>query len=105
MAKNYIEDGDTIDFTAKADQKSGDLIALSALMAVVLEDVVAGGAGVAATTGVWDAPKAAGTAITQGAAVYLKDGAISLDDTGVMAGKAWTGAASDDTVVAVKINA
>ncbi|MCG6216268.1 DUF2190 family protein [Vibrio furnissii] len=106
MAKNYVQDGDTIDFIAAADVASGSPVAIGALVGVALDDVKAGMTGVAAANGVWSLPKAAGVEIAQGVSVYLKNGAITTDSAeAVAAGKAWSESAAGDSKVSVNINA
>lgn len=105
MAKNYVQDGDTIDFIATADTASGDPVVLGDLVGVSLADVKSGVAGVAAANGVWSLPKAAGVEIAQGVSVYLKDGAITTDSTeAVAAGKAWAASEAAESVVSVGLN-
>lgn len=105
MAKNFYEDGHTIDFVAAADHQSGDLVALGDLMVVVLEDVKNGEPAVGASEGVWTLPKVAGAAVNQGTRLTLKDGVLGTDETGKPAGIAWADADSDATTVPLKLNA
>ncbi|EKO3392592.1 DUF2190 family protein [Vibrio fluvialis] len=105
MAKNYVQDGDTIDFIAAADVASGSPVALGALVGVALDDVKSGMQGVAATNGVWSLPKAAGIEIAQGVSVYLKDGAITTDSAeAVAAGKAWAASEAAESAVSIGLN-
>ncbi|MDW2204319.1 DUF2190 family protein [Vibrio sp. 1636] len=104
MAKNYIHDGATIEFTAVADVKSGDVVAVSSVVVVAINDVASGDKGLGHTCGVWDLPKAEGTTFNQGVSVYLKDGEIGVDNTGVYAGKAWSAGVNGETVATVKLD-
>ncbi|ENB2089492.1 MULTISPECIES: DUF2190 family protein [Vibrio harveyi group] len=104
MAKNKIEDGQTIDFTAATAHKSGDLIEVGALAVVVHQNVEAGEPGVGHVEGVWSLPKSTAVAIAQGEAVYIKNAVISKDNTGVYAGKAWESKDAADEEIAVRIN-
>ncbi|EOX4945655.1 DUF2190 family protein [Vibrio alginolyticus] len=104
MAKNKIEDGQTIDFTAATAHKSGDLIEVGALAVVVHQNVEAGEPGVGHVEGVWSLPKSTAIAIAQGEAVYIKNAVISKDNTGVYAGKAWESKEAVDEEIAVRIN-
>ncbi|WP_191116363.1 DUF2190 family protein [Vibrio alginolyticus] len=104
MAKNKIEDGQTIDFTAATAHKSGDLIEVGALAVVVHQNVEAGEPGVGHVEGVWSLPKSTAIAIAQGEAVYIKNAVISKDNTGVYAGKAWESKDAADEEIAVRIN-
>lgn len=104
MAKNKIEDGQTIDFTAATAHKSGDLIEVGALAVVVHQNVEAGEPGVGHVEGVWSLPKSTAVAIAQGEAVYIKNAVIGKDNTGVYAGKAWESKDAADEEIAVRIN-
>ena len=110
MAKNYINDGNTIEFVAGADITSGKGIVIGTLVAVALGDVAEGDTGVGLTSGVFELPKASGE-ITQGAVVNIKPGTgvinVGAGATGDLlnCGVAYAAAASGDTTVLVKINA
>lgn len=103
MAKNYIQDGETIKFVAAADVKSGAAVVIGDLVAVSINDVATGEEGVAHTSGVWSLPKATATTFNQGVSVYLKDGEIGTDDTGTYAGKAWTAGVDGELTAEVKL--
>ena len=53
MAKNYMQDGNTVRFTATAAVKSGDVVMLENLAAISVSDVVQNETGVGLTTGVF----------------------------------------------------
>ncbi len=111
MAKNFVQDGITIEYTASGAVLSGAIVIAGALVAVALNNVAATEIGVASVEGVFELPKTAGTAITQGAAVdydlSAKEFAVittpAVGDL-VGCGIAWAAAASADTTVLVKIN-
>lgn len=103
MAKNYVQDGETIEFTAAADVKSGDAVVVGDLVVVSINDVASGEMGVGHATGVWSLPKASATTFSQGVAVYLKDGEIGTDDSGTYAGKAWSEGVNGEAVASVKL--
>ena len=69
MAKNYVQDGRVIPFTAAADVVSGQVVVVGSLVGVSLADVANGATGQMAVEGVFDIP-AATAAINAGAAVY-----------------------------------
>ena len=69
MAKNYVQEGKVIPFTAAADVVSGQVVVVGTLAGVSMTDVAAGAIGQLAIAGVWDIPAAA-AAITVGAPVY-----------------------------------
>ena len=53
MAKNYVQDGNTVRFTATAAVKSGDVVMQENLAAIAVTDVEKNGGGVGLTTGVF----------------------------------------------------
>jgi predicted RecA/RadA family phage recombinase len=69
MAKNFIQEGRVIPFTAGADVDSGQVIVLGSLVGISLTHVEDGSVGQLAVEGVFDVP-AATAEITVGAAVY-----------------------------------
>lgn len=104
MAKNLVQSGQTLNFTAAAAVLSGQAVAIGDMIVVSHGDVAAGQVGVGHAVGVFDLPKTAAADIAQGASVYLKDGEIGTDNTGVYAGKAWITAGGGTTSVHVAIN-
>ncbi|MCJ0806656.1 DUF2190 family protein [Vibrio vulnificus] len=105
MAKNAVSDGKTIEFVADQAYTSGAVVEIGALIAVVHENVASGEIGVGHAEGVWVLPKSSAVAIAQGELVYLKNGVISKDNTGTLAGKAWESVEAAVEEIAVKINA
>jgi predicted RecA/RadA family phage recombinase len=93
--KNFVQNGDFIDFTAAATITSGQLVAVGSLVGVSMTDVASGQKGVLALKGVYDLPKstAASSAIAAGAPVY-RIGASSLV-TAVSSGNTLCGYAVD----------
>lgn len=69
MAKNYIQEGRIVPFTAGADIVSGQVVVVGSLVGVSMADVANGKTGQMAVEGVFDIPAAA-AAITVGAPVY-----------------------------------
>ncbi|EBA6588872.1 DUF2190 family protein, partial [Salmonella enterica] len=45
MAKNYVEDGKTIEIVATTSLKSGDLVQVGDMFAVAVTDITVGSAG------------------------------------------------------------
>ena len=70
MAKNYMQDGNTVRFTAAATVKSGDVVMLENLAAISVSDVAQNETGVGLTTGVFTVKAKAEDDIKQGAIVY-----------------------------------
>lgn len=102
MAKNYIQKGDVIPFTATAAKTSGQVVVVGSLVGVSMTDVANGSTGELAIEGVFDIP-AATAAISVGAAVYWDaDG----DPVGGTAGTgAATATATDNTLMGYAIAA
>lgn len=109
MAKNYQQDGNTLDFqnTGVTDIHSGDAVLSGALVGVAHDDIPAGLWGVLHTTGVFTLPKAA-EAVTVGQKLYLADGKLTVEEGEVaapnpLAGTAWADAAADVDAVPVRL--
>ena len=107
MAKNYQQDGQTIDFenTGATDIQSGAVVQSGALVGVAHDTIPAGMWGVLHTTGVFALPKAA-EAITVGQKLYLADGKLTAaageaDALNPFVGAAWAAAdaAAEDVPV------
>lgn len=107
MAKNYVQDGNTVHFTATAAVKSGDVVMLENLVAVAVSDVAQGGVGVGLTTGVFTVKAKAADDIKQGAIVYWSaaDGATTTAGSNKRLGVAWRASGASVDTVDVKINA
>lgn len=69
MAKNFIQEGTIIPFTAEANVKSGQVVVVGSLVGISMTDVPDGSSGQLAVEGVFDVP-AATAEITVGAPVY-----------------------------------
>ncbi|EEC0687317.1 DUF2190 family protein [Salmonella enterica subsp. enterica] len=106
MAKNYVEDGKTIELKASAAVKSGDLVQVGDMFVVAVTDIAAGSAGTGIAEGVFSVPKLTTEDIAAGKKLYLKDGAVQTDATGGLpyVGVAWAAAANGDEMIPVKIN-
>jgi len=59
MAKNFVQDGNVIDYTAATGISSGDLVLIGTTLAVAVTDIPAGATGALAVEGVYRLPKAA----------------------------------------------
>lgn len=66
MARNYVNPGEHITYTAAADTSSGAAFALGTLLAVSLGAVANGADGTAAIEGVWELPKLSTAVIAAG---------------------------------------
>lgn len=107
MAKNYMQDGNTVRFTAAAAVKSGDVVMLENLAAIAVADVEKSAVGVGLTTGVFTVKAKAADDIKQGAIVYWSatDGATITAGTNKRLGIAWNASGATVETVDVKINA
>lgn len=107
MAKNYVQDGNTVRFTATAAMKSGDVAMIENLAVVAVSDVAQGGVGVGLTTGVFTVKAKAEDDIKQGAIVYWSatDGATITAGSNKRLGIAWHASGVSMGTVDVKINA
>lgn len=107
MAKNYMQDGNTVRFTAAAAVKSGDVVMLENLAAIAVADVEKSAVGVGLTTGVFTVKAKAADDIKQGAIVYWSatDGATITAGSNKRLGIAWHASGVSMGTVDVKINA
>ncbi len=107
MAKNFVQDGTTIELVNAGDQTilSGAAVVVGSMVAVAITDIPAGEAGDGFAEGVFLLPKQSADDIQSGAVVYLKDGVVQLAaDGAVAAGVARENAPANSATVAVKIN-
>ena len=107
MSKNYVQDGNTVRFTAAAAVKSGDVVMLENLAAIAIADVEKSAVGVGLTTGVFTVKAKAADDIKQGAIVYWSatEGATITAGTNKRLGIAWHASGATVDTVDVKINA
>lgn len=107
MAKNYVQDGNTVRFTATAAMKSGDVAMIENLAVVAENDVAQGGVGVGLTTGVFSVKAKAADDIKQGSVVYWSatEGATITAGSNKRLGVAWRASGASVDTVDVKINA
>ena len=107
MAKNYVQDGNTVRFTATAAMKSGDVAMVENLAVIAESDVAQNGVGVGLTTGVFTVKAKASDDIKQGAVVYWSatEGATTTAGSNKRLGVAWRASGASVETVDVKINA
>ena len=107
--KNYVQNGDYIEFTAGATITSGQLVQVGSLHGVAVTDVANGAKGTLAMEGVFTLPKltaAAGDACTAGGPVYFSSGSVSGSDssgTRKLVGYSLAAAAQAVTTVQVRL--
>ena len=110
MAKNYVQEGDVLDFTAGAvPVASGLMVALGKRVGIALGDIPANSTGSVAVTGVWNVPKVPGQAVAQGDLLYWDSDDSRLttiaDAAHELAGFAAAPAGGSEATVRIKINA
>lgn len=107
MARNYIQDGDTLTLTPAADVAAGTgHLFGAALFGVALGTVVANTPGEFATKGVWELPKTSALAIAVGDRVYWDATNKAVNKTTVgqeCIGVAVSAAANPSATVLVKL--
>ena len=107
--KNYVQNGDYVEFTAGATITSGQLVQVGDLHGVSVTDVANGAKGTLAMEGVFTLPKltaAAGDACTAGGPVYFSSGSVSGSDssgTRKLVGHSLAAAAQAATTVQVRL--
>ncbi|MCQ9122902.1 DUF2190 family protein [Rodentibacter caecimuris] len=107
MAKNFIQNGDTLDFVATKAVKSGDVIVLNDLIAIAVTDIDNKATGTGIVGGVWRVKAKQADDIKQGAVLYWSDadGATLTAGSNKRLGIAWTDSDTASAEVDVKINA
>jgi predicted RecA/RadA family phage recombinase len=104
----FIQTGDLLTLTAPTALKAGDPFKVGSIIAIASTDAESGGVVNGLTTGVYDVPKVAGIAFTQGDKVYWNDTdrAFTKTATGnTLAGVAVVAAASAATTARVRLKA
>lgn len=105
--KNFIQDGQHLDYTHNAVVVSGQTILIGTKIGVALKDYAANEAGVYRVAGVFGLPKKAADAPAAGAALYWDNTNKYLTVTAsgnTYAGWAFAPAAGADATVAIKVN-
>lgn len=107
MAKNYVQDGNTVRLTAAKAVKSGDVMLAESLIAIAVTDSDKGAPAVGLTAGVFTVKAKQADDIKQGAVLYWSDtdGATITAGTNKRLGIAWNDSDTSSAEVDVKINA
>jgi predicted RecA/RadA family phage recombinase len=108
MAKNFIQPGNVIDYTAGAALASGAVVLIGARIGVLLSALANGETGPAQMTGVFEIAKLSTDAMTKGALLYWDNtnSRLTLTSAGnTLAGYAWAAAGAGTTTVQCNINA
>lgn len=109
MAKNYVSEGDVLDFTTGgAAVVSGAVVAMGKRIGIALGDIPANTTGSVGVTGVWTVAKLATDVVGQGDALYWDAANSRLTVTAGalnLAGYAAAPAGNGVATVRIKINA
>ncbi|MGU9777971.1 capsid cement protein [Salmonella enterica] len=106
MAKNYIEDGKTLDWqnTGAEAVNGGDPVAVGVVVGIAHDDIAVSATGVLHMTGVFDLPKTSTDTWAQGVKLYLASGKLTATaGSNPVAGIAWGAAAAGSTIAAVRL--
>lgn len=105
MAKNYIQDGNTVRLTATKAITSGEVIVAENLIAIAVTDVAKNDDFVGLTTGVFSVKAKQADNINQGAVLYWsEEGATITAGNNKRLGIAWSASNTSSNQVDVKIN-
>lgn len=106
MAKNYIQDGNTVRLTATKAMTSGDVIVAEDLIAIAVTDADKNDAVVGLTAGVFTVKAKQADDIKQGAVLYWSEseGATLTAGSNKRLGIAWKASGTSSATVDVKIN-
>ena len=106
MAKNYVQDGNTVRLTATKAVKSGDVLVAESLIAIAVTDSDRSAHVVGLTTGVFTVKAEQVDDIKQGAVLYWSDTGCATITAGTnkRLGVAWSDSGTSSTEVDVKIN-
>lgn len=103
----FVHDGSSIDYTPAADVAAGDVVVQEDLVGVAKVPIAAGKPGALAVEGVFDFPKAAGSAIAAGATCYwdaTNKRATTTATGNKLLGKCVKAAANSDTTVRLRLS-
>lgn len=106
MAKSYIQPGNVMDTIADGDVASGDVLVVGDTVGVALSDIADAATGPVQVSGVFELPKVAEEAISQGVKVFWTGtGITATAGENMPAGVCWKAAEAADALVQVKLNA
>jgi predicted RecA/RadA family phage recombinase len=109
MAKNYVSEGDVLDYTSGATAiASGSVVAMGKRIGIALSDIPPNSTGSVAVTGVWTVAKLPADDVAQGELLYWDAANVRLTETAgalAVAGYAAAAAGAGATSVRIKINA
>lgn len=106
MKAIYVQKGDALDFVPSEDVQNGAVVALGTRIGIAAGNIPAGSAGTVHVAGVFRLAKAAGEALTMGAAVYYDktaDAITATESGNIPAGYAAAPSPADDTFAHIKL--
>ena len=103
--KNYTSNGAVLDHVASADLTGGAPVVMGDSVGVAVADIATGSTGAVAVEGVYELPKATGTAWTQGAAVDFdaSEGAFTVNLSATTGDVTGVGIAAADAPAAATV--
>ena len=106
MAKNFIHEGDVLNYTAGANIASGQFVLIGTIGGVAIGAIANGATGAVRVKGVFSVPKASG-AVTQGAKLYwdATNSVLTTTSSGnTIVGVAAAAAQSGDATAQILLN-
>ncbi|GMV98189.1 MAG: hypothetical protein AMXMBFR83_25410 [Phycisphaerae bacterium] len=103
----FVHDGNSVDYTPSSAVTAGQVVVQGELVGVAKVDIPAGTLGALAVAGVFEFPKATGSAITAGALCYwdaTNQRATTTATGNKLIGKCVKAAADADTTVRVRMS-
>jgi predicted RecA/RadA family phage recombinase len=107
MAKNFVQPGREITFTAPYQRNSGQAALLGSVVGIALQTVANAVAGEWSLEGVWDVDKVSAQAWTAGALIYWDDSAklfTNVSTSNTRAGFAVLAASNPSSTGRVRLN-
>jgi predicted RecA/RadA family phage recombinase len=102
--KNYVQSGDTIALVAPANVSAGGFVRVGTIAGIAANDALSGAEVIVQVGGVYDIPKTAAQAWTQGALLYWSGTAATTVVTGSPIGAATRAELAAATVGRVRMN-
>jgi predicted RecA/RadA family phage recombinase len=99
MAKNFVQDGDVLNYTAGSNLSSGAVVLMGSILGVVLADIASGAVGSVKVTGVFSLAKDTSTEVDAGDQLYW-DAANAKLVKDATAGFVFAGIATEDAAEA-----
>lgn len=85
MAKNYVAQGNTLDYTASENIASGAVVSMPHCLGIAITNIASGEVGAVAIEGVFELPKVSGAVFGVGEKLIWDDSAGAFDDSSAVA--------------------